>query len=311
MFSRSNISAVRYFYGKTSMYLTVIIPTFNGGGHLVDQLEALAHQEAPGPFEVIISDNGSSDDTLEIVRYYVGKVPGLRIVDSSERRGRSYARNMGAEAALAEALAFSDQDDVVGKMWVRAMGSALQKYDFVTGPIDGKKLNEAWQTEYKNYQMREPHIHQYPPYLAHVPANNLGIKRAVHRSIGGFDESLTFAWEDVDYAFRLQLAGTKLHFEPEALVYYRLRHDFGSIYRQARAYGKGNVAFYKKYEPMGNVREPWKARINAWMALLRPKTLLSLWKKSKRAWWLSRVGWQVGHIQGCITYCIIAPLFWL
>jgi len=293
------------------MYLTVIIPTFNGGRNLAEQLEALAHQVDPGPFEVIISDNGSSDDTLDIVRHYIGKVPGLRIVDSSQRRGRSYARNKGAEAALAEALAFSDQDDVVGKMWVRAMGRALEEYDFVTGPIDGKELNESWQTEYTNYQVREPHIHRYPPYLAHVPANNLGIKRSLHRDIGGFDESLTLAWEDVDYAFRLQLAGAKVHFEPDALVHYRLRHDFTSIYRQARAYGKGNVAFYKKYEPMACMRESWKDKISAWGSLLRPKTLLGLWNKSQRAWWTSRLGWQVGHIQGCITYCILAPLFWM
>jgi GT2 family glycosyltransferase len=191
------------------------------------------------------------------------------------------------------------------------MGTALEKYDFVTGPIDRKKLNEPWQAEYSEYQIREPHIHKYPPYLAHAPANNLGIKRSLHRSIGGFDESLTFAWEDVDYAFRLQLAGTKLHFAHDALVHYRLRHDFGSIYRQARAYGKGNVAFYKKYEPMAHVNEPWKARINAWISLLRPRTLLSLWNKSRRAWWTSRLGWQIGHIQGCITYCILAPLFWM
>ena len=296
---------------ETKIGLTVIIPTFNGAGNLAEQLEALAHQTAPGPFEVIISDNGSTDETLDIVRKYVGKVPGLRIIDASDRRGRSHARNAGAEAGLAEALAFSDQDDVVGEAWVRAMATALERYDFVTGPIEGKRLNEPWQIEFSHYPEREPHVHKYPPYLAHAPANNLGIKRSLHRSIGGFDESLTFAWEDSDYAFRLQLAGAKLRFAPDAVVHYRLRRDFVGLYRQARAYGRGNVAFYKKYEPMAHVQESWKAEIAAWISLFRPGAIRDLWKKSKRAAWLCRLGWQVGHIKGCIAYGILAPLFWM
>lgn len=294
------------------MFLTVIIPTFNGAATLAEQLEALANQVSPGPFEVLISDNGSTDGTREIVERYVGKIPGLRFVDSSARRGRSYARNAGAAATSAgEALAFTDQDDVVCDQWVRAMGDALEKYDFVTGPIENKRLNEPWLIEYSSYQVSEPHVHKYPPYLAHAPANNLGVKRALHQSIGGFDESLTFAWEDSDYAFRIQLAGKKLHFAPDAVVHYRLRHDFAGIYRQAKAYGKGNVAFYKKYEPVAHVDESWKAEVSAWVSLLTPRALLGLLKKSKRARWMSRLGWQVGHLQGCVTYCIFAPLFWM
>ena len=253
------------------MHLTVIIPTFNGAEHLADQLEAFANQISPGPFEVIISDNGSTDGTRKIVEQYIGKVPGLRIIDSSDRRGRSHARNAGAEAATTEALAFSDQDDVVGDDWVRAMGTALENYDFVTGPIESKMLNAHWRIQHSSYPEHAPYVHKHPPYLAHAPATNLGIKRALHQSIGGFDESFTFAWEDSDYAFRLQLAGTKLHFVPDAIVHYRLREDFASIYRQARAYGKGNVAFYKKYEPMASIHGSWKSEIAAWTALFRPR----------------------------------------
>lgn len=293
------------------MHLTVIIPTFNGASLLAEQLEALATQISPGAFEVIISDNGSTDKTREVVESYIGRVPGLRMIDSSERRGRSYARNAGAEAAAAEALAFTDQDDVVGETWVRAMGTALENYDFVTGPIERKKLNESWRIQDGPDTEHEFYVHKYPPYLAHAPANNLGVKRALHQSMGGFDEALMCAWEDADYSFRIQLAGTPLHFVPDAVVHYRLRHNFVSIFRQAKAYGKGNVQFYKKYEPMASVHGSWKAEISAWISLLRPRVIWGLWKKSARARWLSRLGWQIGHIHGCITSCILAPLFWM
>jgi GT2 family glycosyltransferase len=293
------------------MHLTVIIPTFNGAQYLAEQLEALAHQSSASPFEVIISDNGSTDATCEIAAGYLGRIPGLRLIDSSRRRGRSYARNAGAEAAAAEALAFCDQDDVVGEAWVWAMESALEKYDFVTGPIESKMLNEPWRIQHSVYPEQECYVHRYPPYLAHAPATNLGVKRSLHQGIGGFDEALMLAWEDSDYAFRIQLAGTKLHFAPDAIIHYRLRHDFASIYRQAKAYGEGNVAFYKKYVSMAKVEESWKIKASAWLSLLRPKALFGLWKKSTRALWLSRLGWQVGHLEGCVKYCILAPLFWM
>jgi len=292
------------------MYLSVIIPTFNGEDTLAQQLEALARQTSPEPFEVIVSDNGSTDRTLDVVKSYIGKVPGLRVIDASAHPGRCYARNMGAEAAKAEALAFTDQDDVVGDTWVHAMGTALEKHDFVTGPTESRSLNEPWRIENSTYPEREPYVHKHPPFFAHAAANNLGIKRALHQSIGGFDEALVSAWEDADYSFRLHLRGTKLYFDPEAVLHYRLRHDFGGIYRQAKAYGRGNVKFYKKYEAIAHVEEPWRARIGAWTSLLRPRTLVGLRKKAARVVWLSRLGWRIGHLQGCIMYCVLAPSFW-
>jgi glycosyltransferase involved in cell wall biosynthesis len=292
------------------MHLSVIIPTFNGEDVVAEQLDALAQQASPGPFEVIIADNGSTDKTLEVVARYVGKVPGLRVIDASARPGRCYARNAGAEAAKAEALAFTDQDDVVGDAWARAMATALEEHDFVTGPTESKSLNEPWRIENSVYPEHEPYVHKHPPFFPHAPANNLGIKRVLHQKIGGFDESLMSAWEDADYSFRLYLQGTKLYFHPEAILHYRLRHDFGGIYRQAIAYGRGNVSFYKKYEAIAPVEESWRARIGAWTSLLRPRTILGLRKKATRAVWLSRLGWRIGHLQGCVEHRVLAPSFW-
>ena len=293
------------------MYLSVIIPTFNGADTLAEQLEALANQISSEPFEVIISDNGSTDASRTIAERYLGKVPGLRMVDSSDRRGRSHARNAGAEAAVGRALAFTDQDDVVGEGWVRAMETALENWDFVTGPMEITRLNKPWRTQRAAYPKHEPYVHKYPPYLAHAPATNLGVKRSLHQSIGGFDESFMLAWEDSDYGFRIQLAGTQLHFVPDAVVHYRLRHDLVGIYRQARAYGEGNVVFYKKYEPMARVDESWKTRIREWTRLFGVRTILGLRKKSNLVFWLCQLGWRIGHFRGCVKHRVLAPSYWM
>ena len=81
------------------MKLTVIIPCFNAANTIAVQLEALAQQHWCEPWEVIVSNNGSTDETVAIVEQYQKKLPNLRIVDSSDQGGAAHARNVGALAA--------------------------------------------------------------------------------------------------------------------------------------------------------------------------------------------------------------------
>ncbi len=91
--------------------LSVVIACRNAEDTLGVQLSALSRQECPVPWNVVISDNGSTDRTVAIAQGYARKLPGLVIVDSSERAGAGYARNIGAEATSARFLAFCDADD--------------------------------------------------------------------------------------------------------------------------------------------------------------------------------------------------------
>lgn len=102
--------------------LSVIIPCLNAERTIGEQLAALAAQRWSERWEVIVADNGSTDGTLEVVRRFAGRLPELRVVDASQRRGSGYARNRGAAVARGEWLAFCDADDVVAPGWVAAMG---------------------------------------------------------------------------------------------------------------------------------------------------------------------------------------------
>ena len=113
------------------MKLSVIIPCFNVADTLAAQLEALANQQWSKPWKIIISDNGSTDDSVTIVEHYKEKLPNLRVVDVSDKSGRAHACNVGALAAAGEALAFCDADDEVAAGWVAAMGEALSKKEWL------------------------------------------------------------------------------------------------------------------------------------------------------------------------------------
>ena len=286
------------------MKLSVIIPCFNAANTIAVQLEALAQQHWCEPWEVIVSNNGSTDETLEIVEQYQEKLPNLRIVDSSDQPGAAHARNVGASAAAGVVLAFCDADDEVAPGWVAAMGEALSKYDFVACKREYNKLNEPWTLKYRTLtQLNGLQEYRYPPYLPHASGSTLGVRRSIHEAIGGFDETM-LRLQDTDYCWRIQLAGTQLHFVPDAVFHYRFRDTIGGLFHQGRLWGEYNVLLYKKYRPLGMPKLSWKASVRSWVRLL--KLFPQCFSKEDRAKLVTVLARRIGRLQGCIKYRVLA-----
>ncbi|HID65333.1 MAG TPA: glycosyltransferase [Anaerolineae bacterium] len=286
------------------MHLSVVIPCYNAADTIAAQLEALVSQRWTKPWEVIISDNGSNDELPAVVERFKEKLPNLRVVDSSDRRGAAHARNVGALAAIGEALAFCDADDEVAPGWVAAIGAALSEHDFVASRFDIEKLNTTWvQKSHANPQRDGLNQYRYPPYLPHAGGSGLGVKRALHQTIGGFDESMPIL-EDTDYCWRIQLAGTELHFVPNAVIHVRYPDTFCGIFRQARGYAEHNVLLYKRYRTLGMPKLSWRKGVAAWARLLR--RLLRIRSKGDLAACVWQLGWRIGRLQGCIKHRVLA-----
>jgi glycosyltransferase involved in cell wall biosynthesis len=289
------------------MKLSVIIPCYNAVDTIAEQLEALATQEWSEPWEIIVADNRSTDDSIAIVKQYQERLPNLRLIDASARQGQPYALNAGVKAAVGEALAFCDADDVVGSGWVAAMGAALSKYDFVACRFDTLKLNEGWLYKSRRNPQRDGlQEYDYPPYLHHAGGGSLGVKRALYEAIDGFDETLPYL-HDTDFYWRLQLAGTELHFVSDAVIHIRYRDTLRSIYRQARNYGEYNVILYKKYRPLGMPELSWRTGVTAWFKLLR--WLLRIRSKTGLAKWTWQFGWLTGRLQGSLRHRVQVAIY--
>ena len=281
------------------MRLSIIIPCFNAADTIAAQLEALAGQRWSEPWEVIVSDNGSTDDSLKIVERYRERLPNLRIVDSSDLQGSSHARNVGALAATGEVLLFCDSDDEVAPGWLAAMGEAVFRHDFVACRLDTEKLNAPWlQKSWRNAQQDGP-IQFCPPFLPYCGSCCIGVKRSLHEAVGGFDESL-LAMVDVDYCWRIQLAGTNLHFVAQTAIYYRYPGRFSRMYSQMRGLGKNAALLYKRYQPLGmpELSQTWKTPVVILIKLL--KTLLRIRSKQDLAVWVRAFGFRIGRLQGSI-----------
>ena len=291
------------------MDFSIIIPCKNGAPFIGDQLAALRRQEWPGSWEVIVADNGSTDDTAEVIKHHQKHLPQLRWLDASARPGAAHARNAGVAAARGRMIAFCDADDEVGAGWLPAMASALDRHRFVAARLDIAKLNAPHIADAIN----NPQEHglqrvDYPPHLHHASGASLGITRDAHEAIGGFDEELPYL-EDTDYCFRAQLSGIPLQFQPEAVVHYRFRDKQQALFNQARHWGQYNVLMYKRYRQNMRLAKPWKRHLSRWYSLLR--RVPRLINDQHRVAWLKTLGTQVGVLQGAIRFRVPPVAIWL
>jgi GT2 family glycosyltransferase len=285
--------------------LSVVIPTFNGAETLGEQLDALATQDWRGPLEVIVSDNGSTDDTRAVVESYAERFPSLIFVDSSDVPGVSYARNVGAAAATGDYLLFCDCDDKVGDGWLKAMATALERHPFVAARYEHRQLNPAW-TRASYGEPQRDELSAPPSFLPFGFGGSLGVRRDIHFNVGGFDVAFfPFQADDVDYCYRIQLSGTPIHFVRSAVVHYRHRLRLGEIFRAFRGYGSGWPTLLKHYSPYGMQRPSQLRALASWL-LLASSLPLYLRTPERRALWVSRLGWKIGRLQGSVSGRLLA-----
>ena len=285
----------------TTPRVSVILPCRNSAATIAGQLGALARQSWDEPWELVVADNGSTDDTRPIVESYRERIPSLRVVDALERSGVGYTCNVGMRKAEAEALVICNDDDEVGDGWLAAMGTALGQHDLVAGRLEHDKLNDGWAVALRG----RPQTDELPRWSfgTHLPfafGCTIGVRRQLHEAIGGFDEDVRPAGEDIDYCWRAQYAGATIYLERRAVTHYRARSELRGIYRQASNYGFADVILYKKHRRLGlpEVHNPLRRGLRAWA---RTATMLLVATNKRRlAAFLWQFGWRVGMLRAAV-----------
>lgn len=226
--------------------LSVVIAAFNAAGTIAEQLSALVAQRPSQPWEILVCDNGSTDETRELVGQWARRHPDIRLVDASRRRGPAAARNIGVASSSGDWIAFCDADDVVGEGWVRAVTDSLQEHPFVAGRFSltrfgGARFAVSWSPQLEGLSV----VHFLPGFVT-AGAGNMAMHRTVFDAVGGFEES-ALAAEDDDFCLRAQLTGFPLTFDSEMVLHVRQRTGLRAVYRQARAYGIGAHRLRHRY----------------------------------------------------------------
>jgi glycosyltransferase involved in cell wall biosynthesis len=280
--------------------VSVVVPVHNGADLIGDQLEGLARQTYAGPWELIVSDNGSTDGTRGRVVSWEGRIPGeLRIVDSSERAGAAYARNVAVRVATGDYILFCDADDVVAPDWIERMVEALHNHEIVAGLEELRMFNHPDQYEWMGEVEPADLAAQYR-FRIIFSTNNLGARREVVLALGGFDETFLRA-EDTDWSWRAQYAGYDVWFEPSAIVHVRLRSNLRAVATRWFRGGVSEPLLYVHHkergmeaERLGDVaREWWWLARNARAALREPET---------QHRWTAKAAERAGRLVGSVRH---------
>jgi len=290
------------------MRLSVVIPCHNEESVIGEQLEALTRQDWDHPWEIVVSDNGSTDGSRAVVERFHGRVPSLRIVDSSGSGGCAHARNVGIERARGDLILNCDADDVVADNFVAAMAKALETHDFVACRLEEHRLNEPWLAESWGNGQRDGLLGFSPRFLPFGGSGTLGFKRFVFDAVGGFDPTLR-AREDNDFCWKVQLQGIPLHFVQETAVHYRYPISYSHMYRQSRLLAEFQVLLYRRYRSLGMPKLPLRKALRGkvtWRKLMRQLLGLRGYERARRARFVRDLGHKVGRIKGSFRHRTLA-----
>ena len=193
------------------MRLSVVIATRNRAAYLERALESFSKQIGAPSYEVIVVDNGSTDETAPIVEranaaftYDVGYV-------YEERPNRGAARNRGVAIAQGHLTLFCDDDVYVPPGFLAAHDAAHRLSNYVvSGPI----LNVS------SYALRpKPSLANYS--RAFFCTCNVSVPRVALDAVGGFDEDFhLYGWEDTELGIRLREHGMRARFAWDAYLWH-------------------------------------------------------------------------------------------
>ena len=276
--------------------VSVVIPAYNAADTISEQLAALTAESYAGTWEILVSDNGSTDATAQIVNGWAERCPRIRLVDGSGGRGASVARNAGARAARGRDLLFCDSDDIVAAGWITAMATSLSHHRFVCGPFELTLLNPRWLVEAKGATGTEGAV-WFEDFFPFASSCNLGIDRDLFLAIGGFDERIV-VWEDVELSMRLFLKHVELHYDAAAAVHYRYRQSRREFFERARAYGRCHPQIAERYRAYTGTQS---ARARGWRGWLwAVRRVPDLRTRTGQARWLWTVGMRIGVLEGAV-----------
>jgi glycosyltransferase involved in cell wall biosynthesis len=188
-----------------TLYISVIIPVFNGSKFLPACLGAV-YESTFTSFEVIVVNDCSTDDSAEIS----GKM-GAAVISTSHRSGPGAARNLAAETARGDVLLFVDADVVVKPGTIAKVAARFEKDSGMSalfGSYDDEPAEQNFLSQYKNLQHH--FVHQTSSPVASTFWSGLGaIRRNVFLALGGFDckKFEVPSIEDIELGLRLRAAG--------------------------------------------------------------------------------------------------------
>lgn len=260
---------------------SIIIPNLNGRHHLNDCLNSI-RQQTVTDFEVVLADNGSTDGSQAFVKQHF---PEVRLVEIGYNSGFTGACNAGYMASTGKIAILLNNDTEVVPTWLASILDAFDRFpnvgivackmmlfdqrdhfhtagDFYR--IDGIPGNRGvWQKDEGQYEQEE--------FVFSGCGGGAAYRRTMIEEIGFLDDDFFFSCEDVDLAWRAQLAGWKTLYVPTAVIYHKLKASAGAGPMSSYYDGRNFLYIIWKNYPTSLLQQHW------------PKILKAQWNITKEA----------------------------
>jgi glycosyltransferase involved in cell wall biosynthesis len=242
-------------------FISLVIPNYNGSATIGKCLEA-AFASRYGNFEVVVADDCSTDDSVEIAKRYP-----CRLVSLETHSGVSAARNLGARSSRGELLFFTDADCLIRDDALSLANAAMAKADpdsvlggtYTPLPHDTDFFS-VFQSLFVHYSETKK---EAPDYVA---GHAMVIGADLFKKSGGFDEKFLPQSEDVDFSHRLRRKGCRLVMEPriqvEHIFGFTLSRSLRNAYRKSKYWTMYSLANHDVLADSGTASAELKVAVS-------------------------------------------------
>lgn len=243
----------------TPVEVSLIVCTRNRSGRLAHCLEAMRQVQFAGVWEIVVVDNGSTDETPATIKAAAANMPAPLTSVLQLKPGVSGGRNAGIAASRGRIIVFTDDDCYVEPDLLTEAVRAFEdeKVGFATGRVD---LHDPTDVPITINPSRTPV--RFPAksylYLERIIGANLAFRRSVLEQIGGFDvfmgpgTSIGGA-EDVDLVARASAVGWEGVYRPEMAIRHHHGRKNADVSSLLHVYDEGRGAYVLKYLLRGQI----------------------------------------------------------
>jgi glycosyltransferase involved in cell wall biosynthesis len=251
---------------------STIIPTFNGASRITRCLESLAKQTAGRNVEILVVDDGSTDNTAHVVRGY----PSARLI-SQANAGPASARNRGALEAQGRILLFTDDDCVPMPDWLDAMLEPFQNSDVVGAKGTYRTHQQSLAARFVQIEYEDKYrMMAGLPSIDFIDTYSAGFRRDRFLEMAGYDTSFPVACaEDIELSYRMSARGWKMKFVPAAIVYHTHPDTFSRYLKKKYKFAFWRVLAVRK-NPAKGVRDSHTPQMMKLQLLFAPALLLAV-----------------------------------
>lgn len=233
--------------------ISVVICAYNAANCIQGIFDSLKKQNFTD-FEVVVANDGSTDETAEIARKN-----GARVIDM-EHKGLSAARNVGISNSKADVVAIIDADCYASKNWLQEIykeiyekgervvtgNTKIPKSTFLGDCISGLGYPGGGHLGFDKMWRVDEQGH-----TDHLAGGNCAFRKSLVEGVGSFNEKLTITGDDVYLSMKLLENGIKIKYNPNMVMYHKPRKDLKTFLHWHYTRGKGSYFFKKNVSSFG------------------------------------------------------------